>query len=271
MLSESIRILPIRILPIRILPIRILPIRILPIRILPIRILPIRILPIRILPIRILPIRILPIRILPIRILPIRILPIRILPIRILPIRILPLVLTALAAVPVQAQAPPPFSRLAIEVGGAAQVGEAFEGAWTLPAGFMGSVAMPFYLGQVRAGVLSLSYESTAEGLTDFRGRHVFLEWTLPVEVMPRLRLEGGGCLGVFQMHFDEGTGQQQNEQEVAAFATVGASYEWRRWGIHARAAYGTVMLVEPEQQAFVSLGLSHSLAVPRWIQEVLR
>lgn len=180
-------------------------------------------------------------------------------------------VLTLMTALPVHAQAPEPFSRVAIEVGGVVQVDEAFEGAWESPRGASGSVALPFYQGQVRAAVQLMPYTSTVDGLTNFLGRHAFVEWTLPVEVVPRLRVEGGGRLGVFQMRFEQGTGQQKEEQEVAAFVTAGASYEWRRWAVHVRTAYGTVLLDDPEEQAFVGLGLSRTLVLPEWIQEVLR
>lgn len=147
----------------------------------------------------------------------------------------------------------------------------AFWDGWETWGGVAAAVAMPFYVGRARAAVQVIPYHSVDPDITDFLGRHVFVEWHLPLRLAPRLSLHGGGRVGVFQMRFDAGTGQQKHEQEVAAFAVAGASYELGPWAIHARTAYGTVLLSDPERQVVASVGVSRSFAMPEWLQEVLR
>lgn len=177
-----------------------------------------------------------------------------------------------------------PFSRVGVRGGAAASAVETrFHDRWTTDSGPAVSVWMPFYLGEIEAGLLRHRHDARAgqpETLPGFYATFVYLGWSLPIVVADRFRVAPGLRLGNLSMTFDDTdpepngstiwVGYDLDESEAGAALTL--RLDARIAGplrAHLQGSAQRVFTSTRTDFGWFEAGLSYSIRAPQWVREV--
>jgi hypothetical protein len=187
----------------------------------------------------------------------------------------LTLALAAGCAVPLAAQRrPAAFETITPSVSLARNLNRnAFHEQWSPGTGIVLAAELPFYAGQVEAGVEQLGYESRSAGVPGFRGRWFFVGWGLELAPVAPLRLKPGVRLGSYAMRFDEASLPEgrRHESEVAFELVSRAALRLgARWSVSVSGHYRLVDTDPVIRHVNLAAGLSRTFDSPRWLRDFL-
>lgn len=129
---------------------------------------------------------------------------------------------------------------------------------------------MPFYLGNVEAGLHYGRFKARGPEQPDFTSLFPFLGWGLAWRITPRLVGYAGGRIGDFLTLFDT-QGSNQLEQELGLGLVSSLSYRVAgRWSVAVSFRHRTVFTEERIRLNFVAVGLSRSFHTPKWLRDFL-
>lgn len=201
-----------------------------------------------------------------------------------MPFRTLALLCCVAALVPAVRAQEAPFSRIGVRVAGVASAVETrFHDRWETAPGPSGAVWMPFYLGDVEAGIHMHRHDAhpgQAETLPGFDARYLYLGWSVPVVEAGRLRAAPGVRLGNYAMTFDDvevepngstiWIGYDLEESEVAAAATLRLDARVTdALHVHLQGIAQRVFTSTRTDFVWLEAGLSYSIRAPRLVREV--
>lgn len=185
------------------------------------------------------------------------------------------LILFGLAAPPGQAQPRvEPFSTVEFRLAGAQNVNRNFlHEFWKPGGGVDATVSTPFYLGFLEFGTALHRYDADRD-VPGFGALWLYAGWGLGVDVADRLRLEGSGRIGNYQMSFDSGsefTGVI-NESELAMMVQTRLAV--RPAGpvsVFVSGSYLQAYTFLRLKLWYVTAGLNYRLNSPEWLKDFLR
>jgi hypothetical protein len=103
------------------------------------------------------------------------------------------------------AEAPEPFSTVAVRISGSVNSNQnAFHEFWEPEFGAELLSEMPFYLGDIQAGVHLYPYSGRSSYQPNFLSVYVFVGWGLGLRLSPGIRWYNGLQIGSYQMSFDD-------------------------------------------------------------------
>jgi hypothetical protein len=135
------------------------------------------------------------------------------------------------------------------------------------------TASTPFYAGTIELGLQQSQIDARDDGVPGFRSRLLFVGWGGELSVARRLRLGGGGRLGIYEMRFDGDTipelRRDESELGAALRSTVGYALG-KHWRLRAAASYQVVFTHEHMEQFLLSAGVGRTFPMPSWLRDFL-
>ena len=147
-----------------------------------------------------------------------------------------------------------------------------FHEFWEPGNGVVGWLGVPFYYGDVRAGIQLLPYAGKGKGISDFQSSFIYLGWSIRWALPYRFDWFNGLSVGSTIMTFDSAEGYTRNESELGVTLTSSLRYFVKpRWAFRLSSDYHTIFTNKPIKLTFISVGLSYTLATPSWMKTFLK
>lgn len=144
---------------------------------------------------------------------------------------------------------------------------------WNQQLAVQAGLQIPFHTGLIEAGAHGQAWKTPNIALPDWNALFVFAGWQAVGAVNDRTTLTGGIRIGNYVMMFDtDAVVGQRRESEFAAAPVVGLRV--RLWGsvdLHAEATWIRVLTRPVIDTRQVTAGLSTTLAMPGWLEALLK
>lgn len=144
---------------------------------------------------------------------------------------------------------------------------------------------VPFYSGQLEAGIRYTRFEGSAPTTTDSDFHSIFLNvgWNYPINITSRYQISPAVRFGNNLMLFDEsevfinnsGTERfitDQRESEFAYELALRSQFQLsKRWYINATLSYNRTLTFFPLPVTLFSVGISRSFQQPLWLKNFIK
>ena len=165
------------------------------------------------------------------------------------------------------------YSSLTVEAAGVRHLGTGDLGLyWNDRAGVGLAVHTPFHIGEFGIAFSTSRFENRAPGVPSFRSYLIGIDWRFPLPgtgwMRPDVSAMAGDFLTVYDGEQAKGAG---NESEIFIGAAAGVRLRLAR-GTHVRAAVTAMQVLTstPIRLTQATLGVSRTVATPRWIMTVI-
>lgn len=145
---------------------------------------------------------------------------------------------------------------------------------WNSQKGFEGSLEMPFYYGNIQAGVRYIPYKEKKYFYHDFSTFFYFAGWGKELNLPLQFKWYNGFKVGAYAMafHDDSLTIYQKDETELAAGINSRMSLELvKNLFLDVAADYTAVFTHKRIELFLISAGVSYSFKTPYWFKEFLK
>ena len=148
-----------------------------------------------------------------------------------------------------------------------------FHKYWEPMSGFGGFLEMPYYFGNIKAGINVFPCYAKKSGISNFQIAYVYAGWDFKLLLFSRIGWYNGVSIGNNRMDFDdEDYGGFEDESEF------GITYDSRLCFPINKNLFvnlsGCRLLIFTHKRirlTFLSAGFSYSFTSPRWIQEFMK
>ena len=144
---------------------------------------------------------------------------------------------------------------------------------WKQQLALQAGLQIPFHTGRIEAGAHGQTWHTPNIARPDWTALFVFVGWQAIGSVNERTTLSGGMRLGNYVMMFDtEAVVGQRRESEFGAAPVVGLRIRlWNRTELYAEAMWVRVLTRPVIDVRQASVGLSTTLAMPHWLEALLK
>ena len=145
---------------------------------------------------------------------------------------------------------------------------------WEPLIGAEAEVEMPFYSGNMRAGLQLFQFNGRSENYPDYLVSFLYIGWGVEIPLFSHLDWFNGIRLGSYQMRFDDTdiNPTQRVESELGAGIDSGFNLKISsRWCGHVGVGYIVVFTYKKLELLNFSLGISYMFDAPVWLTELLK
>ena len=173
------------------------------------------------------------------------------------------------------AEDPKPFSIFAIRISGAVNSNQnTFHEYWEPGFGAELLLEMPFYLGDIQAGIHIYPYSGRSSYQPDFLSLYIFVGWGLGLRLSPGIQWYNGLQLGSYQMAFDDSDIDESQALESELGVGLNTRFDvnlMNSWSFQAGAVYLHVYTKKPLELIMLTAGVSYTFDTPEWLKEFLK
>ncbi len=145
---------------------------------------------------------------------------------------------------------------------------------WKGGKGLECGVEMPFYFGDIEAGIRYLPYKESEPYYHDFSTLFYYLSWGKDINLPLKFKFFNGIKFGGYQMSFhdDSLSVYQRDETELAAGFFSRLSVEViKEFQLSIGAEYTRVFTHKRIELFLISSGVAYSFKTPTWLKELLK
>jgi len=145
---------------------------------------------------------------------------------------------------------------------------------WEPVIGGEAEVEMPFYAGNMRAGLQLFQFNGRSETYPDYLVSFLYIGWGVEISLFSQLDWYNGIRLGSYQMRFDDTdiNPTQRIESELGFGVDTGLNLKISSgWRSHIGVGYIVVFTYKKIELLNFSVGISYTLAAPAWLTELLK
>lgn len=145
---------------------------------------------------------------------------------------------------------------------------------WLPQKGLEGSIEMPFYYGNILAGMRYLPYKEKEPYYHDFSTFYYFVGWGKEISLPLKIKWYNGFKVGGFVMefHIDSLSAYKRDETELSAGFNSRISLELiNNLFLDIAADYDAVFTHKRIEMFLISGGISYSFKTPDWFKEFLK
>jgi hypothetical protein len=170
---------------------------------------------------------------------------------------------------------PAPFSIITIRVNGAINSNNTiFHQYWNPEFGGELIFEMPFYAGNIQAGLHLFPYSGKSDFQPDFLSLYFFIGWGLRIQLISELFWTNTLRIGSYQMNFeDSGIHESQaleSELGIGVFTEAGYMVS-KNWSFQTSLGLIYVATNKPLRLFMITGGVSCSFDTPEWLRKLLR
>jgi len=173
------------------------------------------------------------------------------------------------------AESPVPFSTITIKINVSVNSNQnTFHEFWNPEVGGELIIEMPFYLGDIQAGIHLYPYSGLSAYQPDFISLNIFIGWGFGLKLSPRIRWYGGLRVGNYQMYFDDSDIHESQALESELCAGLNTRLEYNlinSWSLQIGATFLHVYTKKPLELIMITTGFSYTFDAPAWLREFLK
>jgi len=135
-------------------------------------------------------------------------------------------------------------------------------------------IEMPFYEGQMSAGLQLFQFTGRKEKFPDYLVSFIYLRWGVEITLFSQVTWFNGIRLGSYQMRFDDTdiNPTQRVESELGVGIDSGLNLKISsKWYGHVGIGYVVVFTYKKLELLNLSLGISYTIDAPSWMKELLK
>ncbi len=145
---------------------------------------------------------------------------------------------------------------------------------WKPWAGGEAEIEVPFYAGNMRAGLHLYQYNGRHEEYPDYLTSYLYIGWGVEISLFSQIGWFNGIRLGSYQMSFDDTdiNPTQRVESELGVGIDSGLNLKLSsRWHGHVGLGYIVVFTHKKLELINLSIGVSYTIDAPAWLTEFLK
>ena len=168
-----------------------------------------------------------------------------------------------------------PFSTFNLQLSGAFNINtNTFHQFWDPETGGELIIEMPFYFGDIHAGLHVFPYSGKSEYQPDFLSMYIFVGWGPKITLLKDIYWYNHVRVGSFQMYFDDSDihESQALESELGFGAFTEFEYQfYTNWLVHTSLGYIYVVTNKPLELVMVTVGFSYTFTSLEWLRKFMQ